>query len=151
MRHSVAQGIGFFRRRGYSKRAQRNVAGRAGVGVVTKANRSSQQCRILRRWGVSWCKCVTWLSLPITRGLCPEAQVGFYQRFDRRLCGARIPHKVAMEFMLLGQDLSASGPTRLRMVNKRLSRSVAARLRSVRSNPGTERTTCRFNDQTIRC
>ena len=47
----------------------------------------------------------------------PEAQVGFTGGL---IAGAvaRIPHKIAMEFMLLGQDLSAERAYQVGMVNK---------------------------------
>jgi len=47
----------------------------------------------------------------------PEAQVGFTGGLIAS-CAARIPHKIAMEFMLLGQDLSAERAYEVGMVNK---------------------------------
>lgn len=47
----------------------------------------------------------------------PEAQVGFTGGLIAG-CAARIPHKIAMEFMLLGQDLSAERAYEVGMVNK---------------------------------
>jgi len=47
----------------------------------------------------------------------PEAQVGFTGGLIAG-CAARIPHKIAMEFMLLGQDLSAQRAYEVGMVNK---------------------------------
>ena len=47
----------------------------------------------------------------------PEAQVGFTGGLIAG-CAARIPHKVAMEFMLLGQDLPAQRAYEVGMVNK---------------------------------
>lgn len=47
----------------------------------------------------------------------PEAQVGFTGGLIAG-CAARIPHKVAMEFMLLGQELGAQRAYEVGMVNK---------------------------------
>ncbi|MBT3562605.1 MAG: enoyl-CoA hydratase/isomerase family protein, partial [Gammaproteobacteria bacterium] len=47
----------------------------------------------------------------------PEAQVGFTGGLIAG-CAARIPHKIAMEFMLLGQDLPAQRAYEVGMVNK---------------------------------
>lgn len=47
----------------------------------------------------------------------PEAQVGFTGGLIAG-CAARIPHKIAMEFMLLGQDLGADRAYEVGMVNK---------------------------------
>lgn len=47
----------------------------------------------------------------------PEAQVGFTGGLIAG-CAARIPHKIAMEFMLLGQDLSAQRAYEVGMVNR---------------------------------
>ena len=47
----------------------------------------------------------------------PEAQVGFTGGLIAGMA-ARVPHKVAMEFMLLGQDLSAERALEVGMVNK---------------------------------
>jgi enoyl-CoA hydratase len=47
----------------------------------------------------------------------PEAQVGFTGGLIAG-CAAKIPHKIAMEFMLLGQDLSAQRAYEVGMVNK---------------------------------
>jgi len=47
----------------------------------------------------------------------PEAQVGFTGGLIAG-CAARIPHKIAMEFMLLGQDLTADRAYEVGMVNK---------------------------------
>ncbi len=47
----------------------------------------------------------------------PEAQVGFTGGLIAG-CAVRIPHKVAMEFMLLGQDLSAQRAYEVGMVNR---------------------------------
>ena len=52
-----------------------------------------------------------------TRFRYPEAQVGFTGGLIAG-CAAKIPHKVAMEFMLLGQDLSAERAFEVGMVNK---------------------------------
>ena len=52
-----------------------------------------------------------------TRFRYPEAQVGFTGGLIAG-CAAKIPHKVAMEFMLLGQDLSAERAYEVGMVNK---------------------------------
>ncbi len=46
----------------------------------------------------------------------PEAQVGFTGGLIAG-CAARIPHKIAMEFMLLGQDLGAQRAYDVGMVN----------------------------------
>ena len=46
----------------------------------------------------------------------PEAQVGFTGGLIAG-CAARIPHKIAMEFMLLGQDLPAQRAYDVGMVN----------------------------------
>ena len=47
----------------------------------------------------------------------PEAQVGFTGGLIAGMV-ARVPHKVAMEFMLLGQDLSAERAREVGMINK---------------------------------
>lgn len=47
----------------------------------------------------------------------PEAQVGFTGGLIAG-CAAKIPHKVAMEFMLLGQDLPAQRAYEVGMVNQ---------------------------------
>ncbi len=47
----------------------------------------------------------------------PEAQVGFTGGLIAG-CAARIPHKIAMEFMLLGQDLGAQRAFDVGMVNR---------------------------------
>jgi len=47
----------------------------------------------------------------------PEAQVGFTGGLIAG-CAVRIPHKIAMEFMLLGQDLSAQRAYEVGMVNR---------------------------------
>ncbi|MEM7019885.1 MAG: enoyl-CoA hydratase-related protein [Pseudomonadota bacterium] len=47
----------------------------------------------------------------------PEAQVGFSGGLIAG-CASKIPHKVAMEFMLLGQDLGAQRAYEVGMVNK---------------------------------
>ncbi len=47
----------------------------------------------------------------------PEAQVGFTGGLIAG-CAAKIPHKVAMEFMLLGQDLPVQRAYEVGMVNK---------------------------------
>ena len=47
----------------------------------------------------------------------PEAQVGFTGGLIAG-CAARIPHKIAMEFMLLGQDLGAARAFDVGMVNR---------------------------------
>lgn len=47
----------------------------------------------------------------------PEAQVGFTGGLIAG-CAVRIPHKIAMEFMLLGQDLPASRAYEVGMVNR---------------------------------
>ena len=47
----------------------------------------------------------------------PEAQVGFTGGLIAG-CAAKIPHKIAMEFMLLGQDLTAQRAYEVGMVNK---------------------------------
>lgn len=47
----------------------------------------------------------------------PEAQVGFTGGLIAS-AAARIPHKIAMEFMLLGQDLSATRAYEVGMVNR---------------------------------
>jgi len=47
----------------------------------------------------------------------PEAQVGFTGGLIAG-CAARIPHKIAMEFMLLGQELGAQRAYEVGMVNK---------------------------------
>ena len=47
----------------------------------------------------------------------PEAQVGFTGGLIAG-CAAKIPHKIAMEFMLLGQDLPAQRAYEVGMVNK---------------------------------
>jgi len=47
----------------------------------------------------------------------PEAQVGFTGGLIAG-CAAKIPHKIAMEFMLLGQDLTAQRAYEAGMVNK---------------------------------
>ena len=47
----------------------------------------------------------------------PEAQVGFTGGLIAG-CAAKIPHKIAMEFMLLGQDLSAQRAYEVGMVNR---------------------------------
>ena len=47
----------------------------------------------------------------------PEAQVGFTGGLIAG-CAARIPHKIAMEFMLLGQDLGAARAYEVGMVNR---------------------------------
>ncbi len=47
----------------------------------------------------------------------PEAQVGFTGGLIAG-CAARIPHKIAMEFMLLGQDLLAERAYEVGMVNR---------------------------------
>ena len=47
----------------------------------------------------------------------PEAQVGFTGGLIAG-CAARIPHKIAMEFMLLGEDLPAQRAFEVGMVNK---------------------------------
>ena len=47
----------------------------------------------------------------------PEAQVGFTGGLIAG-CAARIPQKIAMEFMLLGQDLSAERAYEVGMVNR---------------------------------
>ncbi|MCB1692038.1 MAG: enoyl-CoA hydratase/isomerase family protein [Pseudomonadales bacterium] len=47
----------------------------------------------------------------------PEAQVGFTGGLIAG-CVARVPHKIAMEFMLLGQDLPASRAYEVGMVNR---------------------------------
>lgn len=47
----------------------------------------------------------------------PEAQVGFTGGLIAG-CAARIPHKIAMEFMLLGQDLPAQRAYEVGMVNR---------------------------------
>jgi enoyl-CoA hydratase/carnithine racemase len=47
----------------------------------------------------------------------PEAQVGFTGGLIAG-CAARIPHKIAMEFMLLGQDLGADRAYEVGMVNR---------------------------------
>jgi enoyl-CoA hydratase/carnithine racemase len=52
-----------------------------------------------------------------TRFRYPEAQVGFTGGLIAG-CAARIPHKIAMEFMLLGQDLSANRAYEVGMVNR---------------------------------
>jgi enoyl-CoA hydratase/carnithine racemase len=57
----------------------------------------------------------------------PEAQVGFTGGLIAG-CAARIPHKIAMEFMLLGQDLGAQRAYEVGMVNRvvRLGEQLAA-------------------------
>ena len=52
-----------------------------------------------------------------TRFRYPEAQIGFTGGLIAG-CAAKIPHKIAMEFMLLGQDLSAERAFEVGMVNK---------------------------------
>ena len=52
-----------------------------------------------------------------TRFRYPEAQVGFTGGLIAG-CAARIPHKVAMEFMLLGQDLTAARAYEVGMVHR---------------------------------
>lgn len=47
----------------------------------------------------------------------PEAQVGFTGGLIAS-AAARVPHKIAMEFMLLGQDLSAARAHEVGMVNR---------------------------------
>jgi enoyl-CoA hydratase/carnithine racemase len=47
----------------------------------------------------------------------PEAQVGFTGGLIAA-CAMRVPHKIAMEFMLLGQDLSAQRAYEVGMVNR---------------------------------
>jgi len=47
----------------------------------------------------------------------PEAQVGFTGGLIAG-CAVRIPHKIAMEFMLLGQDLPAARAYEVGMVNR---------------------------------
>ena len=47
----------------------------------------------------------------------PEAQAGFTGGLIAG-CAARIPHKIAMEFMLLGEDFPASRAREVGMVNK---------------------------------
>jgi|TARA_B100001079_G_C16391467_1_gene507042 enoyl-CoA hydratase/carnithine racemase len=47
----------------------------------------------------------------------PEAQVGFTGGLIAG-CAVRIPHKIAMEFMLLGQDLDAQRAYEVGMVNR---------------------------------
>jgi enoyl-CoA hydratase/carnithine racemase len=47
----------------------------------------------------------------------PEAQVGFTGGLIAG-CAVRIPHKIAMEFMLLGQDLNAQRAYEVGMVNR---------------------------------
>ena len=47
----------------------------------------------------------------------PEAQVGFTGGLIAGAC-VRIPHKIAMEFMLLGQDLTAQRAFEVGMVNR---------------------------------
>lgn len=47
----------------------------------------------------------------------PEAQVGFTGGLIAA-CAVRVPHKIAMEFMLLGQDLSAARAYEVGMVNR---------------------------------
>ena len=47
----------------------------------------------------------------------PEAQVGFTGGLIAG-CAAKIPHKIAMEFMLLGQDLPAVRAYEVGMVNR---------------------------------
>ena len=47
----------------------------------------------------------------------PEAQVGFTGGLIAG-CAVRIPHKIAMEFMLLGQDLDASRAYEVGMINR---------------------------------
>ena len=47
----------------------------------------------------------------------PEAQVGFTGGLIAGMA-ARVPHKVAMEFMLLGQDFSAERALEVGMINK---------------------------------
>ena len=47
----------------------------------------------------------------------PEAQVGFTGGLVAS-AAARLPHKIAMEFMLLGQDLGAKRAYEVGMVNK---------------------------------
>jgi enoyl-CoA hydratase len=47
----------------------------------------------------------------------PEAQVGFTGGLIAG-CAIRVPHKIAMEFMLLGQDLSAQRAYEVGMVNR---------------------------------
>ena len=47
----------------------------------------------------------------------PEAQVGFTGGLIAG-CAAKIPHKIAMEFMLLGQDLPAARAYEVGMVNR---------------------------------
>ena len=47
----------------------------------------------------------------------PEAQVGFTGGLIAG-CAAKIPHKIAMEFMLLGQDLTAQRAYEVGMINK---------------------------------
>ena len=47
----------------------------------------------------------------------PEAQVGFTGGLIAG-CAARIPHKIAMEFMLLGRDLGAQRAYEVGMVNR---------------------------------
>ena len=65
----------------------------------------------------SWCKCDLVVAADNTRFRYPEAQVGFTGGLIAG-CAAKIPHKVAMEFMLLGQDLSAERAFEVGMVNK---------------------------------
>src|SRR5262245_14312810 len=84
----------------------------------------------------------------------PEAQVGFTGGLIAS-AAARLPHKVAMEFMLLGQDLSAQRAYEVGMVNRvvpnRTQRDAAmeyARI-LVRSAPLVVETLKRFSLATL--
>jgi len=63
----------------------------------------------------------------------PEAQVGFTGGLIAGLA-ARVPHKIAMEFMLLGQDLGAERACQVGMINKvvPLGQQMAAALEYAR-------------------
>ncbi len=84
----------------------------------------------------------------------PEAQVGFTGGLIAG-CAVRIPHKVAMEFMLLGQDLTAGRAHEVGMVNRvvPLGEQMAAALEFAKilaeSAPLVVQTIKGFVDQTL--
>jgi len=84
----------------------------------------------------------------------PEAQVGFTGGLIAG-CATKIPHKVAMEFMLLGQDLTAERAYEVGMVNRVVPRGtqLAAALEYARilerSAPLVVETIKHFVDQTV--
>ena len=89
-----------------------------------------------------------------TRFRYPEAQVGFTGGLIAS-CATRVPHKVAMEFMLLGQDLDAQRAFDVGMVNRvvpvgeQLNAALAYARILERSAPLVVQTIKNFVNQTL--